>query len=291
MGRDLYEAFSTARTALDEANDVLGFPLTELMFSGPQEVLKETHNAQPALLAHSIAVWRTISLGGEPTDAIAAGHSLGEYSAYVAAGSLRYRDALRIVRRRGELMLAAGRERPGAMAAVLGAERDAVLAACAAAPGVARAANFNSPTQIVISGEAHALAAAAEDLKRRGAKRIVALEVSGAFHSPLMESAAAGLREALESIEIADARFPVYANASATPVTRAEEIRASLVKQLLNPVLWESTVREIAGRGPAEFFEIGSGKVLQGLLRAIDRGWVCRTLGTADEVAAFLGEC
>lgn len=289
MGKDLFEAFTTARSVLDTANEVLGFSLTDIMFNGPAETLKETRNAQPAILAHSIAIWEILRTSGEELSGIAAGHSLGEYSAYVAAGALRFEDAIRIVRRRGELMHAAGIERPGTMAAVLGAEPEHVLAACADAPGIACAANFNSPTQIVISGEVPAVAAASDLVMQRGAKKVVGLEVSGAFHSPLMESAADGLARVLESVAVSDARFPVYANASAKPVVAAAEIRVSLVRQLLNPVLWEPTVRAMADRGATEFLEIGPGKVLQGLVRAIDRSLTCRTLGKADEMAAFLG--
>jgi len=291
MAQDLYERFDAARETIDRADEVLGFSLSRLMFSGPPEQLQETRHAQPAILTHSIAVWRSLEMA-DPTsrDWVAAGHSLGEYSAYVAAGALAFEDAVGLVHRRGELMFAAGQARPGTMAAVLGSDPDTVRDVCAATAGTVVPANLNSPGQLVISGEEAAVAAAGETLRARGAKRVIPLRVSGAFHSPLMEPAVEGLRAALAEVTIQPAGFPVYANASAAAVVEPEAIRQSLLDQLRQPVLWEPTVRELGALEPEEFWEVGPGQVLKGLVRAIDRTWTCRPLGTADEVTAFNAE-
>ena len=203
--------------------------------------------------------------------AFVAGHSLGEYSACVAAGALAFEDALRLTHRRGELMYQAGLERPGAMAAVLGLSAAEVESACAeaSAAGVVRAANLNAPGQVVVSGEPAAVEAACAAAKARGARRTIRLEVSGAFHSPLMESAATGLAEALAGVTLRDARCPIVCNAWARPVQRADEIRAALGEQLLAPVRWEESMGALLGLGAGAFVELGPGKVLRGLLRTI----------------------
>ena len=284
MGKDLFESFEAARGLLRKTDEVLGFSLSDLMFDGPEEVLRETRHAQPAILAHSMATWEAFGASWAQDTLVAAGHSLGEYTAYTVAGALHFEDALRIVHRRGELMYEAGLERPGTMAAVLGADIEGVKAVCERVEGIVGPANLNSPGQIVISGEAPAIREAERALKEQGAKRVIELKVSGAFHSPLMESAAAGLKDVLETAEIRPAQFPVYANASATPVVEPSEIRDSLVRQLLQPVLWEPSIRAIARLVPEEFLEIGPGQVLKGLLRQTDRGFSCRTLGTVEEL-------
>lgn len=287
MGRDLFESFDVAADIFRAADEALGFSLSNLMFAGPEETLRETRNAQPAILTHSMALWKTLAPPWAPDSLIAAGHSLGEYTAYAIAGALRFEDALRAVRRRGELMYAAGLQRPGTMAAVLGVDTETVEAVCREVGGLVGPANLNAPGQVVISGEEAAVRQAGSVLKDRGAKRVVELNVSGAFHSPLMEPAVEGLREALEAAEMRAARFPVYANVSASPVMEESEIRESLVRQLLSPVLWEPSVRAMAARRPEGFLEIGPGRVLKGLLRQTDRSLECRTLGTAEEVQAF----
>ncbi len=287
MGKDLYERFDAARRVFEQADEILGVDLTRLMFEGPEETLRETRNAQPAILTHSLATWVALEEPWEPDDLLAAGHSLGEYSAYTVAGALKFEDALRIVRRRGELMHEAGLANPGTMAAVMGADLETVKSACEAVAGRVGPANINSPGQLVISGEKEAVAAAGALLKERGAKRVIELNVSGAFHSPLMEPAAAGLREAIDQAQIRDAAFPVYANASAKPVTEAQAIGNSLVRQLLSPVLWEPTLRALIEGGADGFVEIGPGQVLKGLLRQTDRSLECVTLGNAEEVQAF----
>jgi [acyl-carrier-protein] S-malonyltransferase len=273
MGRALAEAFPEARAAFDEAAAALGEAFVHLLWEGPEDELTLTHNAQPALLAHAVAAQRVLDARGV-RPVLAAGHSLGEYAAHVAAGSLAYADALRLVRRRGELMLDAGRRRPGAMAAILGLEASAVEAGCRAVResggGDVVAANLNSPSQVVISGEVDAVEAAMKRLKEAGARRAVRLEVSGAFHSPLMASAADGLREALGQVAIRDVAFPVVANATARPVQHAGEIRDTLAAQLLAPVRWEESMRWLLSQSVTAFVEVGSGTVLRGLLRGLD---------------------
>jgi len=287
MGKDLYEAFPAVRELCDQADRILGAPLTAIMFEGPEETLRETRNAQPAILLHSIAAWTALGAPWPAEELVAAGHSLGEYSAHVVAGSLRFDDALRLVRRRGELMHEAGLRNPGTMAAVLNADLDLIREVCQAAGDIVVPANLNSPGQVVISGRHEAVQAAMTALKERGIRKVVELKVSGAFHSPLMEPAAEGLSAALADVVLFDARFPVYANATAGPVVEGERTRELLVRQLLSPVLWEPTLRRLLALDPDEFYEIGPGQVLKGLLRATDREADCRSLGTAEEVRAF----
>jgi len=274
MGRTLAEAFPEAAAVFDEAAALLGEPFRAVMWEGPESELKQTRHTQPALLVHAVAAIRVLEARGVRA-AFAAGHSLGEYSAHVAAGSLAFPDALRLVRRRGELMQAAGEERPGAMAAIVGlpvAEVERLCAeARAAGQGEVVAANLNSPTQTVISGEVGAVESVAAAAKPAGARLAVRLEVSGAFHSPLMGSAAQGLEQALAEVKIEDARFPVIANATAEPVSRAADIRAALEAQLLSPVRWGESMRYLLDEGVTVFVEVGTGKVLRGLLKNIDK--------------------
>jgi len=271
MGRGLADAFPEARDTFATADRVLGFALSALCWNGPAEELKKSINTQPALLTHSIAAWRLVEASGL-TPSFVAGHSLGEYSACVAAGALSFEDALTLTRTRGRLMYEAGLARPGAMAAILGLSAEAVEAACAevSAVGVVRAANLNAPGQVVISGEPAAVDAACERAKAKGAKRAIKLEVSGAFHSPLMQSAALGLSEALASVTFHDARCPVISNAWAKPVQAAKEIRRALEEQLLASVRWEDSMRVLLAQGVEGFVELGTGKVLRGLLRTIE---------------------
>ena len=270
MGRALADAEPAAMDAFATADRVLGYALSELCWNGPAEDLKKSVHTQPALLTHSVAAWRLVAAAGlEP--AFVAGHSLGEYSACVAAGALSFEDALHVTHRRGELMYQAGLDWPGAMAAVLGLSAAEVEAACeeASSAGIVRAANLNAPGQVVVSGEPAAVDAACAAAKARGARRAIRLEVSGAFHSPLMESAAKGLAGALDQVTLRDARCPIVCNAWARPVQRADEIRAALEEQLLAPVRWEESMRVLLAQGVEGFVELGSGKVLRGLLRTI----------------------
>jgi [acyl-carrier-protein] S-malonyltransferase len=291
MGKDLADRFPAARAVFSEIDDALGVPLSRIMWDGPEDELTRTHNAQPAILAHSAAVLAVIGDAlGRP--GAAAGHSLGEYSAHLAAGSLSTADAARLVRRRGELMYQAGLERPGAMIAVLGLDTAAVEAACreaSRAEAVAVPANLNTPEQTVVSGDPEAVARAGEACRARGAKRVVPLKVSGAFHSPLMERAVPGLRTALAQAAFRDPGCPVVANATAEPVTTATDAVRTLVEQLTAPVRWVECMRRAAGLAPgAAFVEVGPGTVLAGLLKRIVPDARAVTVGTADEVERFL---
>ncbi|ALS27512.1 malonyl CoA-ACP transacylase [Paenibacillus sp. 32O-W] len=287
MGRDVFETHAAARAIFEEADEALGFRLSGIIFEGPEEVLKQTANTQPALLTVSAALLKALAERGWTPDYVA-GHSLGEYSALVAAGSLSFADAVRTVRARGEFMEQAVPGGQGAMAAVLGAERDALAALCAAVSeeiGTVELANVNCPGQIVVSGTAEGVRAVAERGKEAGAKRVVPLEVSGPFHSSLMKPAAERLAGVLERLDIRDAAVPVVANVTARPVTAAGEIRKLLVEQVYSPVLWEDCVRWLIAQGTDTFVEIGSGTVLAGLIKKIDRNVRVLSVNSAPSLA------
>ena len=269
MGKDLFEGSAAARDFYNRADTQLGVSLSRICFDGPEGELKQTKNTQPAIFLHSVILTRLMP---KEIVAMAAGHSLGEYSALVFAGSFSFEDGLNLVRLRGELMQKAGEEQRGTMAAVLGIDAGVLDGICreAAMAGVVQCANYNSPGQIVISGSVEGVRKAMELAKSRGAKLVKELVVSGAFHSPLMESAKAGLRAALQKAHIKDAAFPVYANVTGRPVRVAEEIRKLLEEQLTSAVLWESSVQNMIADGASSFVEIGPGKVLQGLLKRIN---------------------
>jgi len=291
MGKDLAERFPAARDTFAAIDEALGSSLSRLMWQGPEDDLTLTHNTQPAILAHTAAVLAVVGERLGPA-AAAAGHSLGEYSAHIAAGTLTAVDAARLVRRRGELMFTAGQERPGAMAAVLGLATEEVEAACdeaSGADGIAVAANLNAPDQTVISGDPAGVTRAGEGCKARGAKRVIPLKVSGAFHSPLMAPAVDGLREALTEASFADPVFPVIANASGEAVRTGVDAKRLLVDQLTAPVRWVACMQAAAALAPgATFIEIGPGNVLAGLVKRIVPAAKTVTLGTADEVERFL---
>ena len=291
MAKDLADRFPAARQTLAAIDQALGVPLSRVMSDGPEDELQQTQNTQPAILAHSAAVLAAVA-GRLGSVVGAAGHSLGEYSAYLAAGSISVVDAARLVRRRGELMQSAGRERPGAMAAVLGLAGDAVIGLCAGvsdSSGVAVAANLNAPDQTVISGDPVAVERASEACKAAGAKRVMPLKVSGAFHSPLMAPAVPGLAAALAAVPFADPQFPVVANATAETVRSAAQAKQLLEAQLTAPVRWIDSVATLAALAPAiRFIEIGPGRVLGGLLKRIVENADYHSLGTADEVEQFL---
>jgi [acyl-carrier-protein] S-malonyltransferase len=291
MGRDLADAYPEARRTFEEADDLLGFALSRLAWDGPAEELTATSNAQPAILAHSVAAFRVVEarLGSV---ALAAGHSLGEFSAWIAAGTLTFADGVRTVRRRGELMQQSGAERPGTMAAVLGLDDAAVEQVCreaSAAGGDCVPANYNSPGQLVISGDVPAVERAIELAKAAGAKRAMRLNVSGAFHSPLMAVAREGLEAQLASATLSRPRFPVVSNVTAEPVRDEGAARRLLVDQLTSPVRWTASMQAMVAAGATQFFEVGPGSVLSGLLRRVDRSVSAQTVGTAAEVAALLG--
>mgnify|MGYP000644174043 CR=1 FL=1 len=287
MAKALAGRFAVAADTLAEADEILGFPLSRLMAEGPEEELTETKNAQPAILVHSIAALRAAGDRlGEP--AFAAGHSLGEFSAHVAAGTLSFADALRTVRRRGELMYAAGQERPGTMAALLGlrdAETEAVCARVDA--GTCQPANFNSEGQVVISGDVAGVEQGMALAKEAGAKKVVQLKVSGAFHSTLMEPAAAGLRSHLASVELRDPSYPVVSNVTAEAVRSGEEARALLVEQVTSPVRWRASIEAMLAAGVDRFVELGPGKVLSTLNRRNAQGVPSTWLGEPDDFAAL----
>ena len=291
MGKDLAERFPAARDTFAAIDDALDTSLSRLMWTGPEDELTLTHNAQPAILAHSAAVLAVVGkrLG---TPCAGAGHSLGEYSAHVAAGTLSPVEAARLVRRRGELMLEAGRRRPGTMAAVLGLATEQVEAACdeASGPdGLVVPANLNAPDQTVISGDPPGVTRAGEACKARGAKRVIALNVSGAFHSPLMAPAVDGLLEALTGVTFADPAFPVIANASGEAIRTGLDAKRLLADQLTAPVRWVACMQAAAASCPdATFVEVGPGAVLSGLLKRIMPGAKTAALGTAAEVERFL---
>jgi len=272
MGRALSERYPEARAVFEEADRIVGFALSKLCFEGPADELTKTENTQPALLATSVAAFRVLETRGLKP-AAAAGHSAGEYAAHVAAGSLSLAEGLRLIRRRGEAMAGAGKERPGTMAAVLGlsAEQIQELLRKMDAPRDLAAANYNAPGQVVLSGTPEAVARASEEALRAGAKKVVPLSVSAAFHSPLMEAASRDLNEAITRAPIARASFPVYANVTAAPVTEPETIRDALRKQLLSPVLWEQTMRAMRESGIRQYVEVGNGRVLRGLVRGVDK--------------------
>ena len=291
MGKALAVAFPAARAAFATADRVLGVPLTTLAWEGPEDELRQTRNAQPALLVHSVAALRVLEERGLRPDVVA-GHSLGEYSACVAAGALAYEDALRLVRTRGELMHRAGTDQPGTMAAVLGLDEAKVEEACAKASGggeVAVAANFNAPGQIVISGHLGAVARAGEIAKSLGARRVVPLPVSAAFHSPLMASAARALAEAIDATPVARPRCPIVSNVRAEKVETAEAVRAALKDQLLGAVRWQSSMRLLLDTGVDHFVEIGTGRVLRGLLKSLDPAALSFSFGEPGELEATLG--
>jgi [acyl-carrier-protein] S-malonyltransferase len=294
MGKDLADAYPAARDVFGAVDAALGAPLSRLCFEGPADELTLTHNAQPALLTHSAAVWRLVCDAAAPHVRAAAGHSLGEFTAYHAAGALELTDAACLVRRRGELMYQTGVERPGAMAALLGDPDRPIEVICEEASrdaggGLVVPANYNSPGQLVISGEVAGVERAMELAKQAGVKRAVRLNVSGAFHSPLMEPALAGLRAALEGSHLHDGKVPVFANVTAEPVTEAGRARALLAEQLVSPVRWTEVVRAMAERFPeALFVEMGPGSVLVGLVKKIAPAVQTATCGTVAEVEALL---
>ncbi len=292
MGRDLYEEFPAARAIYDRAGQVLGFDLARLCFEGPAEELTATENAQPALLATSIALlaalgWTEDGGGALEGPAFVAGHSLGEYSALVAARALSLDTALRLVRRRGELMAAATE---GTMASVIGLDAGALQAACAEASalGPAVIANENAPGQLVISGARDAVARAGELALAGGASRVLPLKVSAAFHSPLMEAASAGLATAIDEAQVQTADIPVVANVTASPITTEAEIRAELRAQVTAPVRWIATIEHMAGAGVTRFVEVGPGNVLAGLVKRIAPSAARTTIGDAAGVRKWV---
>ncbi|HSO22848.1 MAG TPA: ACP S-malonyltransferase, partial [Chondromyces sp.] len=278
MGRDLATRWPSAAEVFAAVDRGLGAPLSEICWNGPEEKLRLTEHTQPALLAHSIAAWTVLVDAGLEVEAVA-GHSLGEYSAVVAAGGLDVSDAARTVRLRGRLMQEAVPVGEGAMAAIIGLEDDGVVAACdeeaAASGGVVAAVNFNSPGQVVIAGSTAAVAGAGDRCTARGARRVMPLPVSAPFHSPLMAPARQGLEPTLSELGFLPLAVPLYRNVDAQPVRSPEEVRDGLVRQVDAPVLWSAIIRRMLDDGIDTFIEVGTGSVLCGLIRRIDRNAAC----------------
>lgn len=270
MGRELAERFPVVAETLAEADRISGLPLRRLCFEGPADELQLTQHAQPALLTVSTAIARLLAAQGLLPQA-AAGHSLGEYSALVQSGALGFEDALKLVVKRGELMAESGRKQPGTMAAVLGFDRMALDKLCREAKAVVAVANYNSADQVVISGTPEGVAEVSEAAKAQGAKRVIPLNVSGAFHSPLMREPAQGFGPVLAGARYQAPGIDVYANLDAKPYGGADEIPAKLEAQLDHPVLWEDTIKAMVASGVETFVEVGSGRVLSGLVKKIHR--------------------
>ncbi|MFQ5824403.1 MAG: ACP S-malonyltransferase [bacterium] len=272
MAKDLYENFKEVKEVYNKANEILRFDLVKISFEGPEDILKQTRITQPAIFVHSASLIQLLRKKTISPD-MAAGHSLGEYSALYAAGVLTFEDGLKLVKTRAELMQKAGELNPGTMAAVVGLETETVKRVCneASVFGMVQVANFNSPVQIVISGSINGVKKAMELAKEHGAKKVIPLVVSGAFHSPLMQNAREGLEKVLNEIELKEASFPVYTNVDANPVTKPEAVKYYLREQLTKPVRWVEIIENMISHGTTEFYEIGPGNVLTGLLKRINR--------------------
>ena len=292
MGKDLAEAFPVARGIFGEVDAAIGADLSRLCFEGPADELTLTRNAQPALFAHGAAVWALAKDALHPHVRAAAGHSLGEFTAYYAADSVSLPGAARLVRRRGELMFETGTSRPGIMAAILGTTTTPIEEICERASkeaGLVVPANFNTDDQVVISGEIAGIERAMELAKEAGAKRAIKLPVSGAFHSPLMEPAVVGLTDAIATSAFTDPVYPVYSNVTAQPSTTAVEAKNLLLRQLTSPVRWSTEIRNIAARfSEALYVEMGPGNVLSGLVGRLVKGARTFSCGTRAEVEKLL---
>ena len=288
MGKDLYERFPEAKEIYKKANMILGFDLAKISFEGPEEKLKQTQYTQPALYVHSCIVSDLLRERGVLGEA-AAGHSLGEFSALAYAGAFSFESGLDLVKVRASLMQKAGEKEPGSMAAVIGLGAEDVMALCIAVreQGIVQPANYNSPQQIVISGSREGVQAAMLKAKEEGAKRVMELPVSGAFHSPLMASAVGQFGESLEKTDIQMVRIPVYANVTAVSVSDADEIRKLLHHQLTHTVRWTETIQNMIKDGVSRFVEVGAGKILTGLVRRIDRDVEVKQCGTVEELESL----
>ena len=284
MGADLCEKYPAARDVYARAEDVLELPIRKLSFEGPEEELRQTRHTQPAILTHSLAALAAMP---QLRPALAAGHSLGEYSALYAAKSLDFESVMKLVKRRGALMFAEGEKNPGTMAAIIGLDAAAVEQLCSEVPGTVVPANYNEPKQTVISGEVEAVKQAAELAKAKGALKAVMLPVSGAFHSPLLSASAAEFAEYLQGFEVRDPEFPVLANVTGAPVRTAAEVRAALTKQLISPVRWVAIMTAAKELGCRRFLEVGPGNVLAGLARRIDRELAVTPAGKVADIEAL----
>jgi len=288
MGRDLYDSFETAKAIFKQADEVLGFSLSELCFEGPEEDLRLTINAQPALVTMSYACLKTaqeVSEGNLPEPVFVAGHSLGEYTALTAADVLDFATTVYLARERGRLMHEAGQAEPGGMVAIIGLDAELLGEVCNKTN--TQIANYNCPGQLVISGAMEYLPKASELAQAKGASRIVPLDVSGAFHSRLMEPAREELIKIINNIEFRDAKIPVIANTTAKPIMKAEEIKAELAEQMCNCVQWQYSVEYMINEGVGSFIEIGPGRVISGLIKRINKEVNTQNIGTAEAVNAL----
>lgn len=290
MGHDLYQNFDIARAVFEQADEVLEFPISRLCFEGPEDELRQTVNAQPAILTVSIACLRVMELVKDdralPLPDFVAGHSLGEYTALVAAGVLDFTTAVRLARERGRLMHEAGQKRAGGMVAIIGLDEPGLAEVCRETDTFI--ANINCPGQLVISGAKENLTKAADLAAARGAKRTVALAVSGAFHTPLMETAVDGMTEAIVGLPFHAPSIPVIANTTAQPLTTVEMVKEELLRQLCNGIDWQRSIEYMVAEGVSTFFEIGPGKVLSGLIKRIDRDVKTVNIGDAEALKSFI---
>ena len=286
MAKDLFNEFQLAKNLFEEAEDILGYNLAKIAFEGPDEILKQTQFTQPSIFVHSVIINNILFNKGVFPLAVA-GHSLGEFSALVAAEVLSFGDALSIVKVRADEMAKAGELQPGAMAAILGAEQDQLEAICDQ-NGIVLPANLNAPGQVVISGEVDAVGDAIITAKEMGIRRALPLNVSGAFHSPLMTPARVPLLEALEAVNFRDAKVPVYQNVNAKPVTDANELKSNILKQLESPVRWSEIISNMNRDGFTSYLEIGPGKVLQGLNRRILMEHDSSSIGTKEQLELYV---
>lgn len=272
MGKYHFDSDERFRKQFEQADEILGYSLSKLMFEGPAEELQQTEHTQPAIFLHSVALFNILDIRPD----MVAGHSLGEFSALTASGALSFEDAIKLVRKRGQLMQQAGQQHPGTMAAVIGMDDGPVIDICERASkgidDIVVPANFNCPGQLVISGHESAIDRAMELLKEKGCRLAKKLPVSGAFHSPLMQPAFDGLQAEVEKLNIDTPYCPVYANFSAAPTQETDEIRSNIMNQLLNPVCWTQTLQNMKEDGAGEFVEVGPGKVLQGLVKRTHKG-------------------
>jgi [acyl-carrier-protein] S-malonyltransferase len=288
MGRDLYQGFASARAVFEQADEALGFPLSRLCFEGPEDELLQTINAQPAIVAVSFACFEAMrGVNGVAPAAFVAGHSLGEYTALAAAGVLDFAKTVYLARERGRLMHEAGQKVPGGMAAIIGLDEPALAEVCAESG--ARIANINCPGQIVISGAEDNLTRAMDIAKAKGAARVIRLQVSGAFHTPLMQPAVDGMGKIMAGLSFSPPDVPIIGNTTAQPLVTAEQVKDELLRQLCNCVQWQRSIEYMLGDGVSTFVELGPGRVLAGLIKRIDRNVNIVNVGDAEAVKKYKG--
>jgi [acyl-carrier-protein] S-malonyltransferase len=288
MGQNLWQSSQQAKEVFEEADEALQFPLSRLCFEGPEDELRNTINAQPAILTTSIACLRTASEYGIPGEpALVAGHSLGEYTALVAANVIKFADAVKLVRERGRLMHEAGKARPGGMAAIIGLDEESLEEVCRETGS--QIANFNCSGQIVISGTRESLASSMDLAKARGAKRVVPLQVSGAFHSVLMQPTVKGMAQAISHVAFEHPLIPIIANSTAKPLTSSDEVKEELLQQLCSCVQWQPSVQYMVDAGVSTFIEVGPGQVLSGLIRRINKEVQIHNISDLESIKAITG--